>query len=165
MEYRIVLTRMEFHALHGCYELERKVGNRFTVDLELTAELGHAATDDDVRKTVNYLTAYEVVEMQMRITQHTIERVATNIIEAVYATFPQVRHIRRCSQGVPAATQSSHYPGVHGRTGRMSGTCGSTYVMGHRRPSQPSSAAPRRPSAAARPAGRLRIDGRARSLG
>ena len=92
MEYRIVLTRMEFHALHGCYELERKVGNRFTVDLELTAELGHAATDDDVRKTVNYLTAYEVVEMQMRITQHTIERVATNIIEAVYATFPQVRH-------------------------------------------------------------------------
>ena len=46
------------------------------------------ATDDDVRKTVNYLTAYEVVEMQMRITQHTIERVATNIIEAVYATFP-----------------------------------------------------------------------------
>jgi len=91
MEYRIVLTRMEFHALHGCYELERKVGNRFTVDLELTAELGHAATDDDVRKTVNYLTAYEVVEMQMRITQHTIERVATNIIEAIYATFPQVR--------------------------------------------------------------------------
>lgn len=72
MEYRIVLTRMEFHALHGCYELERKVGNRFTVDLELTAELGHAATDDDVRKTVNYLTAYEVVEMQMRITQHTM---------------------------------------------------------------------------------------------
>ena len=86
MEYRIVLTRMEFHALHGCYELERKVGNRFTVDLELTAELGHAATDDDVRKTVNYLTAYEVVEMQMRITQHTIER--------VYATFPQVRHVK-----------------------------------------------------------------------
>ena len=32
---------MEFRALHGCYELERKVGNRFTVDLEgqtLTAE-------------------------------------------------------------------------------------------------------------------------------
>ena len=94
MEYRIVLTRKEFHALHGCYELERKVGNRFTVDLELTAELGHAAPDDDVRKTVNYLTAYEVVEMQMRITQHTIERVATNIIEAVYATFPQVRHVK-----------------------------------------------------------------------
>ena len=67
---------------------------RFTVDLELTAELGDAAVQDDVRKTVNYLTVYEVVRMQMRITQHTIERVATNIIEAVYATFPQVRHVK-----------------------------------------------------------------------
>lgn len=94
MEYRIVLSRMEFRAMHGCYELERKVGNRFTVDLELTAELGDAATHDDVRKTVNYLTVYEVVRMQMRITQHTIERVAMNIIEAVYATFPQVRHVK-----------------------------------------------------------------------
>ena len=43
MEYRIILERMEFRALHGCYELERKVGNRFTVDLELTAELGDVA--------------------------------------------------------------------------------------------------------------------------
>ncbi len=45
MEYRIVLSRMEFRALHGCYELERKVGNRFTVDLELTAELVQSPGD------------------------------------------------------------------------------------------------------------------------
>ena len=68
---------MEFRALHGCYELERKVGNRFTVDLEITAEL-----------------VYEVVNLQMRITQRTIERVAMNIIEAVYAAFGQVRHVK-----------------------------------------------------------------------
>jgi len=116
MEYRIVLTRMEFHALHGCYELERKVGNRFTVDLELTAELGHAATDDDVRKTVNYLTAYEVVEMQMRITQHTIERVATNIIEAIYATFPQVRHVK--------CTVSKLAPPLGGKLEKVGGGAG-----------------------------------------
>ena len=84
MEYRIVLQRMEFRALHGCYELERKVGNRFTVDLEITACLGDAAAEDSVEQTVNYLTVYEVVSLQMRITQRTIERVAMNIIEAVY---------------------------------------------------------------------------------
>ena len=83
MEYRIVLRRMEFRALHGCYELERKVGNRFTVDLEITAELGDVAAEDNVEKAVNYLTVYEVVSLQMRITQRTIERVAMNIIEAV----------------------------------------------------------------------------------
>lgn len=94
MEYRIVLTRMAFRALHGCYELERKVGNRFTVDLELTAELGDVAREDAVEKAVNYLTVYEVVDAQMRITQRTLERVAMNIIEALYARFPQLRHVK-----------------------------------------------------------------------
>lgn len=94
MEYRIDLTRMEFRALHGCYELERKVGNRFTVDLAITAELGRVAEDDDVTQAVNYLTVYEVVREQMRITQRTVERVAQNIIDALYAAFPQIRHIR-----------------------------------------------------------------------
>ena len=65
MEYRIALDRMEFRALHGCYELERKVGNRFTVDLELTALLGEAAAEDDVEKTVNYLTVYQIVRERM----------------------------------------------------------------------------------------------------
>lgn len=94
MEYRIVLQRMEFRALHGCYELERKVGNRFTVDLEITASLGDVAAEDNVEKAVNYLTVYEIVALQMRITQHTIERVAMNIIEAIQATFSQVRHVK-----------------------------------------------------------------------
>ena len=58
MEYRIILERMEFRALHGCYELERKVGNRFTVDLELTAELGDVAAEDSVELAINYLTVY-----------------------------------------------------------------------------------------------------------
>ena len=61
MEYRIVLDSMEFRALHGCYELERKVGNRFRVDLELTTELGDVAAEDSVEKAVNYLEVYGVV--------------------------------------------------------------------------------------------------------
>ena len=69
MEYRIVLNRMEFRAFHGCYDLEQQVGNRFTVDLEITAELGEVA-------------------------QRTIERVSMNIMDALYARFPQIRHIR-----------------------------------------------------------------------
>lgn len=94
MNYRIVLSRMEFRALHGCYELERKVGNRFTVDLEITTELGEVASADDVERAVSYLTVYELVREQMRCTQHTIERVAMNIIDALYIAFPQIRHIK-----------------------------------------------------------------------
>ena len=92
MEYRIRLDRMEFRALHGCYELERKVGNRFTVDLEITTELGEVAAEDSVELAVNYLTVYEVVRVQMAVTQRTIERVAMNIIEALYAAFPHIEN-------------------------------------------------------------------------
>lgn len=94
MHYEIVLDRMEFRAFHGCYELERRVGNRFTVDLTLRAELGSAAEEDRVDKTVNYLTVYEIVRAQMQVTQHTIERVAANIIDALYAAFPQLVQVR-----------------------------------------------------------------------
>ena len=88
MEYRIVLNRMEFRAFHGCYDLEQQVGNRFTV------ELGEVASEDCVEKAVNYLLVYETVREQMRVTQRTIERVSMNIMDALYARFPQIRHIR-----------------------------------------------------------------------
>ncbi|OUQ52833.1 dihydroneopterin aldolase [Alistipes sp. An116] len=94
MEYRIVLQRMEFRALHGCYELERKVGNRFTVDVEITTELGDVAAEDSIEKAVNYLTVYEMIHRQMAVTQRTIERVAMNIIDALHAEFPQIRHVK-----------------------------------------------------------------------
>ncbi len=97
MEYRITLERMEFHALHGCYELERKVGNRFTVE-----------------KAVNYLTVYEVVREQMRVTQRTIERVAMNILDAVRAAFPQIRHV--------VCTVSKLAPPLGGKLDRVSVT-------------------------------------------
>lgn len=112
MEYRIVLDRMEFHALHGCYELERKVGNRFTVDLEITAELGRVAADDDVSRAVNYLTVYETVRTQMARTQHTIECVAMNVIDALYAVFPQIRHVK--------CTVSKLAPPLGGKLDRVS---------------------------------------------
>ena len=114
MEYRIALDRMEFRALHGCYELERKVGNRFTVDLELTALLGEAAAEDDVEKTVNYLTVYQIVRERMGQTQRTIERVALNIIEALYAAFPQLRHVK--------CTVSKLSPPLGGKLDRVSVT-------------------------------------------
>ena len=114
MEYRIVLQRMEFRALHGCYELERKVGNRFTVDLELTALLGEAAAEDDVEKTVNYLTVYQIVRERMGQTQRTIERVALNIIETLYAAFPQLRHVK--------CTVSKLAPPLGGKLDRVSVT-------------------------------------------
>ena len=114
MEYRINLDRMEFHAYHGCYDLEQQVGNHFTVDLELTTELGAVAEKDDVRLAVNYLTVYEIVREQMKIKQRTIERVATNIITAIDSAFPQVSKVR--------CTVTKVAPPLGGKVGAVSVT-------------------------------------------
>ena len=69
---------------------------------------------DCVEKAVNYLTVYEVVREQMRVTQRTIERVAMNILDAVRAAFPQIRHV--------VCTVSKLAPPLGGKLDRVSVT-------------------------------------------
>ncbi len=84
---------MEFRAYHGCYDLEQKVGNRFAVDIEITASQ-EDVTADDLTKAVSYLTAYEIVAEQMKRTQRTIECVAYNIITALKSELPLIEHVK-----------------------------------------------------------------------
>ena len=67
MLYTIQLQDMEFKAYHGCYDLEQKVGNRFNVALTITTHLGDVAQEDAVEKAVNYLTVYEIVEVECTV--------------------------------------------------------------------------------------------------
>ncbi len=93
MRYTIKLSAMEFHAFHGCYDLEQKVGNRFVVDVDITCSQTDIAADD-VTRAVNYLTVYEIVAEQMKRTQRTIEAVALNIIDALKEYSSQVETVR-----------------------------------------------------------------------
>ena len=111
MKYEIRLSEMEFHAYHGCYDLEQQVGNRFCVELTIT-ELGEVAVDDAVEKAVNYLDVYQSVARQMRIKQRTIERVAMNIIEALKAEFPAIEKVR--------CTVAKLAPPLGGKIGKVS---------------------------------------------
>lgn len=93
MIYTITLEDMEFKAYHGCYELEKVVGNRFLVNLTLDAELDEAAREDNVAKTVNYLGVYSVVAECMNHKSDILENVALRIVEALYAAFPQLERV------------------------------------------------------------------------
>ncbi len=53
MKAVIELENMSFQAFHGCYDLEKVVGNRFLVDLAIEVEAGEAAREDDLSKSVN----------------------------------------------------------------------------------------------------------------
>lgn len=90
----IELENMEFHAFHGCYDLERVVGNRFRVDVTIEADLRDAAYSDSVKDTINYLNVFEIVREQMAITSNILENVAERIIEAIYDSFPQCKRVK-----------------------------------------------------------------------
>ncbi len=111
MRYTIKLSAMEFRAYHGCYDLEQKVGNHFSVEIEIATSQANIAADD-VTQAVNYLTVYEVVAQQMQRTQRTIEAVALNIIDTLKASFPQIESVR-CEVAKVA-------PPLGGKIGRVS---------------------------------------------
>ncbi len=94
MKITIDLENMEFRANHGCYDLEKVVGNRFRVDLSLDAEVGDAAQCDNLRGSVNYVAVYEIVRREMAVPSDIIEHVAWRIAEAVREEFVQVTECR-----------------------------------------------------------------------
>lgn len=91
--YTIKIEQMEFRAPHGCYDLEKKVGGNFTVDIVMEVYANGAVEDDDVEGTVNYVEVYETVREQMAIPANIIEHVAARITNAVRERFPLVKHV------------------------------------------------------------------------
>lgn len=105
---------MEFKAYHGCYELEKVVGNRFLVNVTLDAQLDEAARADDVSKTLNYLTVYSVVAECMRHKSDILENVALRIIDSLYESFPMLQRV--------SATVSKLAPPLGGKIRKVSVT-------------------------------------------
>lgn len=89
----ISIEGMEFKAYHGCYELEKVVGNRFRVDVSIDAEVGDAARKDALNETVNYLSVYELVAVQMKQNSDTIENVAYRIADSLKKDFEKISSV------------------------------------------------------------------------
>ena len=87
---RIRIEQMEFYSFHGCFEEERVVGNRFTVDLELEADMTVACRTDRIEDALNYQTAYELVREEMKTKSYLLEHIAGRILDVLFARFPQL---------------------------------------------------------------------------
>jgi 7,8-dihydroneopterin aldolase/epimerase/oxygenase len=86
----IQIENMEFYAFHGCFKEERKVGNRFIVDLQIETSLEKASVTDNIQDTLNYQLAYDVVQQQMNIKSFLLENVAARILDELYSRFPYI---------------------------------------------------------------------------
>lgn len=92
----IELRNLIFHARHGVLPEERQLGNTFTVDLTLEADISHAVATDQLNGTINYADAYEVVKQEMLIPSQLLEHVCGRIGGALLHRFPTLQQVQVC---------------------------------------------------------------------
>ncbi|MDQ0158472.1 dihydroneopterin aldolase [Alkalibacillus salilacus] len=79
---KIKLNGMMFYGYHGLFPEENKLGQRFTVDLELMLDLSSSGKTDNMDDSIDYGQAYEVA-------QAVVEGEAYNLVEAVAETLAE----------------------------------------------------------------------------
>ena len=95
MTDRIYINGLALHAYHGVMPHEAKVGQTFTIDLELAIDLSDAARSDKVVDTVSYDKVVECASRAFCAQRHRlIEAAAGKVADAVLTDFPRVQSVR-----------------------------------------------------------------------
>ncbi|NOY76754.1 MAG: dihydroneopterin aldolase [Calditrichaeota bacterium] len=85
----IRITGMVFYAYHGVESEEKKLGQRFEVDVEVFLDTRRAGNTDDLVDTVNYVTIYEIVEeIVIEGEYNLIEAIAEDIARLILERLP-----------------------------------------------------------------------------
>ncbi|MBI34944.1 MAG: dihydroneopterin aldolase [Flavobacteriales bacterium] len=86
----ICLNNIEVYAYHGVFEVEQKVGQWYTVNLEIDVDFSEAAINDDLKGTIDYSMLNEIIRKEMAVKSKLIEHVANRIANGVLETFPNI---------------------------------------------------------------------------
>ena len=89
----VALEGLEFFAYHGYYEEERTIGNRYAVDITVSADFSEAAQNDRLRSTINYEDLYRIVKEEMAVPSRLLEHIAQRIIKRTYERYPNVEWV------------------------------------------------------------------------
>jgi 7,8-dihydroneopterin aldolase/epimerase/oxygenase len=98
----IALRQLEFFGYHGYYQEERRIGNRYSVDIAADYEIGEAGHTDQLSKTLNYERLVAIATQVMGEPAYLLENLALTIAERIRAEFPYSQSIR--------VTVSKHNP-------------------------------------------------------
>ncbi len=95
MSDRIFIAGLSLHAYHGIMPYEGKVGQTFTIDIEIDIDLADAACSDKVVDTVSYDKVVTCASAAFCAQKYRlIEAAAGRVADAVLEAFPRVRKIK-----------------------------------------------------------------------
>ncbi|MBF7096955.1 dihydroneopterin aldolase [Alkalibacter mobilis] len=90
----IVLNNMAFFGYHGVLEEEKRLGQKFFVDVKMYLDLALAGSSDDLNETVHYGIAYEKIKEQVEGARYElIEALAENISRVLFETFEKIQKV------------------------------------------------------------------------
>jgi dihydroneopterin aldolase len=102
MENLINIEGIKLYAYHGCLEEEAKIGGNYIVDVYMATDFQEAAQTDDLEKTIDYCTVYEIARKEMAIRSKLIEQVCNRIFLNLKDTFPLLKTLKvRVTKLVP----------------------------------------------------------------
>ena len=95
MTDRIFIRGLSLHANHGVMAHEAKVGQSFTIDVDLEIDLSAAARSDKVVDTVSYDKVVECITKAFCAQRcRLIEAAGGRIADSVLSSFHRVRSVR-----------------------------------------------------------------------
>lgn len=84
MEGKILVSGIKFHGYHGLTRIEREIGVRYSVDVEMICDFKAAAASDSVKDTIDYRSVHHtVIETGKSNSYHLIETLADRIASAI----------------------------------------------------------------------------------
>lgn len=82
----IILSGLLFHAFHGLYEEEKKLGGDFEVNVSVRFEPTSPAVID-IRETIDYSVLYQVIKEVMLVPTPLIETLIIIMAKRIFETF------------------------------------------------------------------------------
>ncbi|MBZ4191199.1 dihydroneopterin aldolase [Niabella beijingensis] len=89
----IHLEQLRFFAYHGLYKEERKTGNAFEMNVEISFPKNEGIIAH-LNETLNYASVYALVKDEMQRPRELLETFLTELAETLKETFPEISRIR-----------------------------------------------------------------------
>lgn len=111
---RIIVGGIKFHAFHGFTKLEREVGVRCSIDVEMMVDLNSAIRSDSLEDTIDYRKVHALVLEIGREggSFHLIESLAGRIAGEILDRFPVSNVTVRVRKETPLLDGIVDYVGV-----------------------------------------------------
>ena len=87
---KITIQNIRCYAYHGVFPVEQKIGQWYSVDVELKGDFSQAVENDQLEGTVDYAQVIQTVQEVMKTPQKLVEKVAGEIGKEIIKRFSLV---------------------------------------------------------------------------